>query len=88
MESIIDEIIHSTETGEIPSGFSSIPFIEAIWPWIHVARARLEQRTDLHRQLLAPEAYSSLEGSLLKRWSKLCSTFMLQHENLFLEANS
>jgi len=64
-----------------PSQTLKIPFIEALWPWVPAARAKLEERLDKVGKkdllaLLSPQAYLTLQLSLVNRWSHLCTPSM------------
>ncbi len=82
---VIEEILTHVAPTPFPVSFLDLPFAEALWPWVDVARKYLccalssnittgQQR--LH-DLLPSQAISCLERSLLQRWSDLCTPTML-----------
>ncbi len=94
-EAVIDEIISQLGVTKLPNELKDIPFSEAIWPWIKVAKVRLRKRlSDKHLlTLLSPKVYRLMQIALIKRWSDLCAPTMLfemkiKRLGLFLRGNT
>lgn len=80
-QKVLDEIIASTASGSnsifMPDEVAKLPFGEGLWPWINIARRRLNQRTTKkQRQLLSESAWFTLEKSLVEKWSKCAALSM------------
>lgn len=95
--SIINEIVDSIEPDcgiPVPSEeISSLPFSQAIWPWMKTARRRLKKTANPQLYLLSSEARASLELSLMKRWSLICTPTLffemeLKRSEFSLEGNT
>ncbi len=68
---------YSNPLYEVPKEALGTPFAEVIWPWMGFARKRLKEKAGERLYLLSAEALLSMELSLLKRWSELCTPSML-----------
>lgn len=64
----LDEILTHYETSSPPAEIAKLAFGEALWPWIGAARKRVKKS-----HALSDVAFSSIEKSLLERWSRLSS---------------
>lgn len=79
MASIVEDLIvqRGSLKEPLPQNLAHIPFSEALWPWMLLAREKLKKSaTDKQLSLLLPDAYFSLEKSLMQKWSRSCSPAM------------
>ena len=71
--SILDEIIQSSNPIPVPGQILKLPFGDGFWPWMRVARKRIQKRAGKELKLLFPEAVLSIEESLIKRWEQIAA---------------
>lgn len=69
-----EEILNRVEKKRPVAEILDVPFWEVLWPWIGVAKEQLRKKAGKSLSLLSAKALLSLEISLLKRWSALCTS--------------
>ncbi len=70
--SSIEELIAYADKHPPHAELAKKPFIEAIWPWVGAARARLKN-INLDLSCVEPCVLSQLENYLVGRWIDLCT---------------
>ncbi len=71
--STIEEIIVASKPIPIPEAISTLPFGEGFWPWMSVARKRIQKRAKNQLKLLSKAAVFSMEESLVNRWVQIAA---------------
>ncbi len=68
--SFIEKILNDRgKIPPLPESLTTIPFIDALWPWMRVARKHLSQITGSQLALLGEDALFAVEACLVKRFS-------------------
>ena len=77
--STIDEIIAASKRGSVPKEIGKMPFGDLFWPWMSVAKSRIQKRAKKQLKLLSKKAIFSMHESLVKRWCQTAaSAFTLE----------